>query len=274
MHEAKSNRFNTWITLTYDDEHLPDKYHTGLVNPKTKQPIYSGNLVKEEIPKFIRRIRKALGREKWEGRIHHQNGVRYYYAGEYGELYNRPHYHACLFGIEFADKKIIKTTNGGFKLYESKTLNELWPYGNHMIGDLTHETAAYTARYIMKKINGKQQKKHYEKINAETGEIINTEPEFNGMSTNPGIGNEHFQKYKKDYYRETESGVRVKGYRIRTPRYYDKLYERDNPQHLKNLKFARIMDMREKWENHTPARLKAGESIIIAATTNLRGNLK
>jgi hypothetical protein len=39
------------------------------------------------------------------------------------------------------------------------------------LGDLTFESAAYVARYVVKKINGQQKFLHYAVINHETGEF-------------------------------------------------------------------------------------------------------
>ncbi|WP_217268498.1 rolling circle replication-associated protein, partial [Lactobacillus helveticus] len=75
---------------------------------------------------------------------------RFYMAGEYGESFDRPHFHACLFGLDFSDKKFYKTTKTGSILYTSKILEELWPFGYSTVGDVSFESAAYVARYIMK----------------------------------------------------------------------------------------------------------------------------
>lgn len=286
VHETKSHQFNTWITLTYTDEHLPKKYNTGIIHPVTKRPIYAGSLDPLIIPRYIRKLRKSclLPQTKINRneiillqsnpfKIIRAPILRYYYGAEYGEKYARPHYHICLFGISFQDTKLIQTTPQGFKLYESETAKKYWPYGNHMIGELNFETAAYTARYIMKKITGQKQKKHYEKIDADTGEIIIINPEFNEMSRDPGIGKKHYEKYKKDIYKEKKSQVRINGHTNKPPRYYDKQYQKNNPEHYKTIKFARQLDAIQKWRNHTPARLKAEETIKTQATKTLRQKL-
>lgn len=275
IHESKSHHYNTWVTLTYDHEHLPQRYNTGLIHPKTKQPIYSGSLNKLDFPRFIRSIRKRLPVEGSPATRHiaHERVLRYYYAGEYGDQYRRPHYHACLFGIEFLDKKLIQATEAGFKLYESKTLTELWPHGNHMIGDLTFETAAYTARYIMKKINGKQAEKHYQAIDTTTGEIIQLTPEFNEASRRPGLGRTHYEKYKTDFYKRDNSSINVRGHHSRPPRYYDKLYEKENPFHYQHIKIERQLEAITKAKNRTAERLQAEEIITESKLQMLRGKL-
>lgn len=299
MHEATLHRYNCWLTLTYDDEHLPRRYHTGATNPKTGKPIYAGSLHKPHIQKFFRKIRKALVGKKlsqsntmlWEyndwdtGTLRAdrpQNArpryvltprLRYYYGGEYGEQYGRPHYHLCVFGLDFNDKKHVQTTELDFKLYESKQLEQFWPYGQHMIGELNWETAAYTARYIMKKITGNKQQQHYEKINAETGEIINIQPEFNDMSRRPGIANQWWEKFKNDVYKTDRSQVRIRGQAAQPPRYYDKLLKRYFPDRHDQLKLQRKLENQLHRENHTPERLQKAEIIKKAQIKHLKQKL-
>ena len=153
-HEASLYQDNCFITLTYSDEHLPsDK-----------------SLHVDHFQKFMKRLRKRFG-----------EGVRYYHCGEYGEKYMRPHYHACLFNFDFPDKKIWKENNGN-RLYISESLSELWPFGFVTIGDVTFESAAYVARYIMKKVNGDLAESHYERVDWDTGEVYHLKPEYTTMS--------------------------------------------------------------------------------------------
>lgn len=286
IHESKSQPYNAWLTLTYDDEHLPSRYWTGATNPRTGKKIYSGTLHKEHPQKFLRALRKALGREgrraargQHPSILHADMGLRpmpllklrYYYGGEYGEKYGRPHYHLCLFGIDLADKKFNNTTDQDFKLYTSETITKLWTHGTHLIGELTWETAAYTARYIMKKITGKKQEKHYEKLDHDTGEIIKTIPEYNDMSRRPGVGQFWIDKYIKDVY--PHDYVIVRGNKTRPPRYYDKRYEKLMPSEYQSLKFGRTIEALQHKEKHTPERLKAEEIITARRTQSLKQKL-
>jgi hypothetical protein len=134
MHEAKMHPKNCFITLTYNNEHLPS----------------DGSLNYEVFQLFMKRLRKKYGK-----------GIRFYMCGEYGDKLGRPHFHACLFGHDFADKKLWKTTDSKSKLYRSAELEKLWPYGFSSVGDVTFESAAYVARYIMKKVSGDASESHY-----------------------------------------------------------------------------------------------------------------
>ena len=138
MHEAQMHEKNCFITLTYDDAHLPG----------------DRSLHYRDFQLFIKRLRK-----RYPGRR-----IRYYMAGEYGENFGRPHWHACLFGIDFDDKSLWKRTSANSLLYRSADLELLWPFGYSSIGDVTFESAAYVARYIMKKVTGKNADQHYQEI--------------------------------------------------------------------------------------------------------------
>jgi hypothetical protein len=60
------------------------------------------------------------------------------------------------------------------------------------LGDLTFESAAYVARYVVKKINGQQKFLHYAVINHETGEFHSLKQEYTTMSRRPGVVNSKF----------------------------------------------------------------------------------
>lgn len=134
VHEASLHERNCFITLTYSDLHLPD----------------DRGLHYDHFQLFMKRLRKKYG-----------DGIRFYMCGEYGDKLGRPHFHACLFNHDFDDKKLWQTTPSGSRLFRSSDLESLWPYGFSSIGDVTFESAAYVARYIMKKVGGDAADEHY-----------------------------------------------------------------------------------------------------------------
>ena len=245
MHEAQLHSVNCFITLTYDDTHLPgDK-----------------SLAYPDFQKFIKRLRKQLGATK----------IRYYMAGEYGENFGRPHFHACIFGYDFHDKKLWKRTPAGSKLYRSENLEKLWPFGYSSVGDVNFESAAYVARYIMKKITGKKSSEHYEEINDETGEIVKRVPEFNKMSLKPGIGAEWYKKFKSDVY--PHDYVVVRGKKMKPPKAYDKMYKKTNPFEYDELLYKRENNAKFNPDNHDPKRLDAKRQILESRLSLLKRNL-
>lgn len=134
VHESQMHKENCFITLTYAPEHLPADQ----------------SLHYRDFQLFMKRLRK-----RFSGKV-----IRFYMCGEYGENFGRPHFHACLFGHNFDDLTLWKVQNKQ-KLYRSKTLEELWPFGHSSVGTVTFESAAYVARYIMKKVTGEAAELHY-----------------------------------------------------------------------------------------------------------------
>ena len=197
--------------------------------------------------------------------------IAFYMAGEYGETYGRPHYHALIFGLDFTDKIYISKTPSGAKIYRSPTLEKIWTLGFSSIGELTFESAAYVARYIMKKRTGDGNKKHYEILDLETGEIATKKKEFNQMSRRPGVGSTWIEKYKNDVY--TTGKVIVRGHKNNPPRYYDKQFKKIDQAALEDLQYGRYLEQLAQTEHHTPERLAVQEQVAAAKTKSLKRHI-
>lgn len=227
MHEASLYEDNCFITLTFSDEEMLKRENPWSVDVRDFQL-------------FMKRLRKKFP----------DKTIRFYHCGEYGEVCKfclksinfcecgpeedwdnrsrpgRPHYHACLFNHDFDDKELWRIQNGQ-RLYRSPTLEKLWPYGHSSIGTVTFDSAAYVARYIMKKITGDLAEDHYEAIDPFTGEVTSLRPEYTTMSRRPGIGTEWFNKFSDDVY--PGDFVVVNGTKCRPPKFYDSLLETIDP---------------------------------------------
>ncbi|AZL82807.1 replication initiator protein [Apis mellifera associated microvirus 8] len=243
MHEAQMHKDNCFITLTYAPEHLPSDRSLHL----------------DHFQKFMKRLRKKFG-----------SGIRFYHCGEYGSTYGRPHYHACIFGFDFADKKLWKIVNNE-RLYTSLALEKLWPYGFSTVGTVTFESAAYVARYILKKVNGDAAAKHYERIDPNTGEVFRLKPEYTTMSRRPGIGSTWFDKYHSDVYPHDRVVVRSKC--MRPPKFYDTRYEILDPEGFDSVKQNRQLNALKHVDNNTPDRLEVRERVQKIALQRLPRNL-
>lgn len=185
--ESKMHEDNCFITLTYDDAHLPKDY----------------GLCKKHFTDFMKRLRKNTGCK-----------IRYYAAGEYGDLYSRPHYHACLFGWK-PDDLFLYCERNGVKLFLSETLSKAWQYQGYVtVGEVTFESAAYVARYVMKKITGSKADDHY----------CGRQPEYTVMSRRPGIGASFFEKYSTDIYGKDFIVIRDQ-IKCKPPKYFDRIYD-------------------------------------------------
>lgn len=183
-------------------------------------------------------------------------------CGEYGEKLTRPHFHAGIFGLDFKDRYLFKQSNSGIPVYRSPTLEEIWTHGYSSVGDLNKESAAYMARYIMKKINGELAREHYTRINAETGEVTYLKPEFTRMSLRPGLGGHWYQQWHADVY--PHDRVIIDGKKQKPPRYYDQLLKRTNRKEHDLIKDDRQTEATLKAEDNTPQRLEAKEKIAKA----------
>lgn len=220
-HESTLHKFNCFITLTFDDFFL-DK---------------SGSLDKRDFVLFMKRLRKRFCSKK---SVPYFPFIRFFHCGEYGERFQRPHHHACLFGFDFPDKVLWRVTSGG-NLYRSAILEELWSdprtkqsYGFSSIGDVTFESAAYVARYISKKITGEDADFHYD----------GREPEYVTMSRGGrgkglgGIGRDWLEEFGSGIYPRDFIYLRG-GIKVKPPKYYDRRFELTDPKVIDSVRRCR-----------------------------------
>lgn len=242
MHE-----FNCFVTLTYDDDNLP----------------HGGSLNKKHLTDFFKRLR---ARKEFLS-----IPIKYFACGEYGEQTQRPHYHACIFGIDFPDKRKYSKNGQGDFLFTSALLDEIWGLGQCKIGALSYETAAYTARYLLKKAGKQFGAGPFQKIDTTSGEVINLVPDYAVMSRRPGLGSRWFEKYATDVY--PDDFVLHKGRKATPPRYYDKLLERANPLRHATTKIHREKKAALTADNSTTARLRVRETVKKSSISTLKRSL-
>ena len=223
MHENQMHEESCFITLTMNDEYLLNREN-------------AFSLDKSEFQRFMKRLRKRYGKQ-----------IRYFHCGEYGEKNCRPHYHAIIFGMDFEDKEVFQVRDE-IRLYTSETLAKLWPHGFVTIGEVTMESCAYVARYVTKKVKGKDAEKHYIRWDPLTGEGVPIEPEYATMSRKPGIGKSWFEKYKADIY--PHDYVVVNKHEIRPPRYYDNLLAEEELEKIKKKRAAELPEVIDKYDEN------------------------
>lgn len=165
-HEASLHRHNRFVTLTYDDEHLPTEL----------QP--------HHLQKFLKKLRRLKDRANPNVHSQRSKTIRYLACGEYGEETLRPHYHLCLFNCSFADE----SQYGGTDLSTSQTLDNLWGMGSAKIAQFTPATAGYVASYLTK--TG-------QKTYADADGVA-LQPPFLRSSSKPAIGRDWLERYKTD----------------------------------------------------------------------------
>lgn len=115
MHELDYHDRASFVTLTYDDDHLP----------------VDGGLDKRALQLFLKRYRKSAA----------PGPIKYYACGEYGGRFGRPHYHLIIYGDAF-DRR------------DDRRLLEVWPYGFNSSGSVTYDSCRYVAGYCIDKLNG------------------------------------------------------------------------------------------------------------------------
>lgn len=216
------------------------------------------HLKKKDFQDFVKRLRKRLP----------PRTLKYFHCGEYGERLSRPHYHALLFGYDFPDKAPFKKSADGSQIFTSEILSGLWPSGFCTTGAITFESAAYVARYIVKKINGAGAIAHY--ADPETGEI--RAPEYTTMSLKDGgIAGNWYKRFKSDVY--PSDSVVIRGREMKPPKYYDRLLELEDPEARAAIKERRMTAALLREGDSTTARLRVREKVKLAQSKQLKRGL-
>lgn len=254
MHQSGCG--SCFVTLTYrdivecDTEQLENKLHV----PS------DWSLHKSHFQKFMKRLRKHFSPQK----------IRFFHCGEYGNkckhgidlelvgcpLCNvgRPHYHAALFGW-YPDDPVAYKTKDGYERFTSPTLERIWKYGFVDVGELNFDTAAYIARYNLKKVTGVKASDHYMQVDFD-GECSWVEPEYITMSRRPGIGRDFYEKYKDDMFPSDMTPMVGDGKPVHgVPRYYEEIFKCEDPLTLEEIKEVRQKFREEHGEEYTPQRL-------------------
>ena len=273
VHESSLHEFdggNCFVTLTYRDksECDVDQLRNGFHVPD------DWSLNKKHFQDFMKRLRRFYAPQK----------IRFFHCGEYGNscehgldlelvgcpLCNvgRPHYHACLFNCSFADLESYGSSNGELR-YTSPTLERIWQYGFVDVGELNFDSAAYVARYILKKVTGVSADDHYLKIDLD-GCANWLQPEYVTMSRRPGIGRDWFEKFKDDVFPSDEVPVPGLGVLKKVPRYYEEIFKEENPLSLEEIKEVRRKFKEEHEEDFTPQRLEDKYNVKCAQVRMLK----
>lgn len=117
MAEKLYHEKSCFVTLTYNDEHLPA----------------GSNLCYRDVQLFLKRLRKNTGLK-----------IRFFLSGEYGTKNGRPHYHGIFFGIG------VESVAEFVRAWSDKrgSIGYVSSY------NVTRETCNYVAKYTTKKLMG------------------------------------------------------------------------------------------------------------------------
>lgn len=267
VHEASFYDDNCFLTLTFSPECINSE----------------GTLERCDFVNFMKRLRKRV---VWKGigplEADKTRFVRYFHCGEYGSTGHRPHHHALLFNYRPPDLQFWSSRDGVI-LYRSELIEECWSIpiqardhvwyepefiwerngkyyvkqGYCLVGDVTWESAAYCARYVLKKQFGVE---NYESVDEETGEVLCRIPEYCSMSNRPGLGREWCETFWTDLY--PKNYMYHRGRKVRPPKYYDKILEGLEPETLERVRRERRKKAREL-SKQDPQRLRDAEKVKL-----------
>lgn len=242
--ESKKYKYNYFITLSYDDFHIPFNKE-------------QSTLKKEHFQLFMKRLRY----------YYPDSDIKVFYNGEYGDKSSRPHYHAILFNLPLNDlsfdyysaeesiwnkdgspkelklKKFLRPFKSN-ESYYSASIHKAWQYkGNIEVSPFTYATACYVAQYVDKKVAGKSNDFY---------KNLGIEPEFIGMSK--GLGLDGYDKklffndiVYQNYFdangvRKTKKSLELQKKRLilpssgsarivsHIPRYFEKQFKKEFPE--------------------------------------------
>lgn len=215
LKEELKNSINAkFVTLTYDEKSLPHSDYTD-----------TGTLVKTDLQKFIKRLRKH------QSKITSQK-IRYYAVGEYGTTTARPHYHILLFNIDNRT---------------SSNIENIWGMGHTTISPVNDARLHYTTKYHVNFDKKSCILYKYIDENDKKVTVYWKNPEFALMSTRPGIGHQYVARTGKWHTDNENLYVINNGYKQNLPRYLkNKIFTEDQ---LKPIQEKQTTEHQEKhWE--------------------------
>lgn len=200
-----------FVTLTYDNDHL---HVVPRVKPSSGEVVQGATLNKRDCQLFFKRLRAEFP----------DSCIRYYLAGEYGPKTVRPHYHAIIFGVPFADSELLPfgKSETGNPYYVCDRLSKLWSHGFTSCEPANYFTFKYVASYVTSKL-GTHSNDYWLSQN-----LL---PPFALMSRKPGIGVQYLLDHPEVMSNDkiiigTDSGK----VEFAPPRLFRKYFKEDCPE--------------------------------------------
>lgn len=238
MHEAKMHDENSFITLTYADEHLK-----------------STKLIYKDFQDFAKRLREQVHRNTRKGEPEYERArISYFVTGEYGERRKRPHWHALIFNWRPTDLVYKYSNERGDHVYSSEQLSLLWGRGVAECGQVTFESAGYVARYAAKKlVHGKDDEHSFQPISKK--------------SSHRAIGRSWLERYYKDAFSHGQI-ILPNGQKCGIPRYYEKWYKQHHYEewlcYIGGAKAEKTQSMEAKTEKEREEYAKEVDRVVSA----------
>lgn len=243
MEQAAASGDSSFVTLTYDDDHLPP----------------GGSVLPRDRSLFLERLRKevlALGFP----------ALRYYGCDEYGPETFRPHYHILFFGFWPPDAVKVHSRS---PYWSSVLLSDVWGKGQVSVGTVTDASIGYVSAHNVDKLTGPKAAAAYSRVDPDTGEVVELLPPRTFMSRRPGIGAPFLARFASDVMNPSQDFyVLPGGATAGIPRYIANRIafldsrlatDRETSRQLEALSPER------QWDS-SPARLKVREAVLIART--------
>ena len=238
-----------FITLTYDDNHLPisNTMTTSKGEIFYDDGTWNSYIEYEHVRSFIRKVRD------WQREKYGINGIKYFGCGEYGGKEGRAHFHIIMFGLHLEpnDVRVHEISKDGNVTYKCEELSKCWvmpnerrgqaePMGFITVAEVNWQTSRYVAGYVQKKEfkNTKDEYEYFTNKEAYYSRRGQT-PERLFMSTQGGIGKRYFDEHAREFFEDGYimiHGAKQKIVKARIPTYYERLLEHESEPTLDKYK--------------------------------------
>lgn len=235
MHELQYWDTACFLTLTYDDDNLP-------VGPVGLPTLTRGQ--RSHLTLYHKRLRKQLVALGYPP-------IKYFACGEYGDRFERPHYHEILFGCDFSHDRLKRSSNP--PLYQSPTLDAAWQAGHAVIGNVTWDSASYVASYVTKKLSGEQADYHYASLGRESPYLVSSS----------GLGKRWIADWWPEVYTKGRDNIVVRGHECSPPRYYDDWLKANQPSVWREVYRSRCTRQDESTGNPVAAVLRKQSELAL-----------
>lgn len=204
FHQEQITPGGLFLTLTYDEEHLP-----------------SVSLVPRDWTLFVRAVKRRF--PEWD--------IRYLACGEYGEKFSRPHFHAVLWNLDIQDLKRHGKSSRGHPQFVSETLSGIWSKGLLTVQFYDPSHGGYVAGYIMdtwypsevhRGANGRLSNEVFDPV---LGAFVELERPFVRQSKR-AVGRDWYETFKDDLFK---GFVTYSGRQMAVPATYLRWLEKDCP---------------------------------------------
>lgn len=252
--ESQMWKHSTFVTLTYNNENLPEKRMLRRADIQKfwkdlRYHLYKNTKKKSEIDLTLERSRMEEIYSNWmedtfgkNSRRRNRYPIRYLNCGEYGPMTKRPHYHAVIWNFEPMDMRRFSKDRRGYWLYTSEKLNKIWNKGYVIVGNATPETVGYVARYCTKKFSRTEEE--HEKMKKKK------QIEFIGASSLGYLGYFYWVKFKDMLKRNMGVLMKMKEHTFlaKLPKAMQKTWKEEDEDEFEEYDFWKCKIGKENWE--------------------------